>query len=75
VVRAVKGAICRLFGHKRVEVRVFVLDRALPIGENVCLSANLPDDVGVKWAKALYGEFGHEEKRILCKRCGRWWKP
>lgn len=73
--RAVKGLICRLFGHDKVEVRVFVVDRALPIGENVYVGANLPDDVGVEWAKAIYGEFGHEEKRIFCKRCGRWWKP
>jgi hypothetical protein len=64
-----------LFGHDKVEVRVFVVDRALPIGENVYVGANLPDDVGVEWAKAIYGEFGHEEKRIFCKRCGRWWKP
>jgi hypothetical protein len=71
----VKGLICRLFGHRKVEVRVFVMDRFFPPGEAVCFGANLPDDVGVEWAKALYGEFGHEEKRILCKRCGRWWRP
>ena len=72
---AVKRLICRLFGHRKVAKRVFVVFRPLPHSAgffNVGVGSNLPGDLTVDWLKAVYGEFGYVEERIFCERCERW---
>jgi hypothetical protein len=71
----VKRLICRLFGHRKVEKCVFVIDVGCYPSVRGVFGSNLPDNVTVGWLKAMYGDFGHVEKYTFCERCGRWWKP